>query len=368
MARKPQSEKVFNDRPRKVFRKRIPVAEITFSVVFVGVVIAMGAWFMGKEDDFDPSERDISIDVMQASVVEDNLYRKPFKPWVDPATAASASGPVVQTGAFPASILDGGWTLSSRYQDFTPESLYEKVNGAADQYINFGMEKAYFISIAKEAEDLDIGIEVYDQGTFPNALGVFAAQRDLDQEVMEKGGAYYFPTEIGAIGIANSLYFKIAANQSGPAIQEKAEQLIDSFTEMASEAAEMPQTFMILSEGLDLPFDSIVYEKQDVFQFGFAKEFWFGQLTPDGMARYFLHESENPDGANELFSKLVENQLFDYELVEQTGTQAVLKHQFLEDNYFTVVKKGSWVYGIDGAADVQTLKARTTQLEEALSQ
>ena len=66
MARKKSKDKVFNDRSRKIFRHYFGASELAFGVFFILFTVAMGAWFVMQRDNYDPGERDISMELMIA--------------------------------------------------------------------------------------------------------------------------------------------------------------------------------------------------------------------------------------------------------------------------------------------------------------
>jgi len=360
----PKVERIFNNRERKIFRKRIPKSETVFGIGFLVFTGVMGGWFIAQADAYDPADRDISTEAMEDGQVEDKLYRTPLARWVDPSQVTHAGGAApMDTGAFPSAILEGGWSVGSRAQAFTPDNVYEKINGAADQYIQFGLKNAYFVGLEEPSAGLSLNIELYDQGAFENALGIFAAQRDPSQEVVADGGAYYYPTSIGAVGIAGPYYFKVAGAQEGEPTIAKARQLASVFAKMGSERGAAPKALNVFVDMLSVPFSKISFEKSDVFQFSFAKDFWFAQ-PEDGGPRYFVHEAGAEEEAAALFDQLVENNLYDYDAVEQGEGRALLKHKFL-DEFLLLEQRGTTVYGMDGLADQEAGEQQLQLLEGA---
>lgn len=365
--KKKKADQVFNNRKRRIFRNEIPVSEMVFGVVFLAMVMIVGAWFFTRYDDYDPAERDISMETLEADVVEDNLWRTPLEVWVEPGSAPSGGAmPAIDTGIFPPTILDGGWTMSSRVQEFTEENLYEKINGAADQYFKYGFRLAHFLSIKNADTGLEMYIEVYDMSEFKNALGIFAAQRGEDS-VSERSGAFYYMTEAGALGIIGPYYFKLSGSENSKAAQDKALQMLDAMQDMPmdAEAAEDP-LFAVMRDGMGVTFDAIAYEMKDVFQFSFAKDFWFATIDEEQGMRVFAHKSEDEETAAALFNQLVDAQLPDYELIDRTDDQAILKHKFL-DEYFIAFYEGDTLTGVDGAADQDTMDQALDQLLGALA-
>lgn len=360
----PKVDRIFTNRERKVFRKRIPKAETLFGIGFLAFVGVMGGWFIAQAEAYDPLDRDVSDTAMVSGTTEDKLYRTPLARWVDPSKVAQGGGaPIIDTGAFPAAIVEGGWTVGSRAQAFTPENVYEKINGAADQFIQYGLKNAYFVGLEEPGAGISLNIELYDQGALENALGIFAAQRDASQTIESQDGAYFYPTTIGAVGIAGPYYFKIAGAQEGEATVGKARQLVGVFAKMGQERGGSPKALGVFLDTLSVPFSKISFEKTDVFQFDFAKDFWFAQ-PEEGGPRYFVHESAAEEEAQVLFDQLVENNLFDYDAVEQSSGRALLKHKFI-DEYLLLEQRGTTVYGMDGMADLDAGQQQLQLLEGA---
>ncbi len=364
---KAKVDRILTNRERKVFRKHIPRVEVWFGAGFIVFVLIMGGWFAAQEDAYDPADRDITMEVMEAGAVEDKLYRTPLQRWVDPAKAMMAGGvaqAAVDTGIFPATILDGGWTISGRVQAFTPQTVYEKINGAADQYIQYGLDQAFFVGLENPAAGISTNLEVYYHKTFANALGIFSAQRDPDKVVESGEDAYFYPTTVGLIGIAGPYYFKVTGAQEGEPTLAKAKQLAGMMAKMSEGKGEVPAGFEVFATDLAVPFGDIQFQKEDVFQFAFAKDFWFGQL-PDNGPRLFLHEAPDEAAADALLKQLVDNSLMEYTATEQNPDGAVLKHKFIED-VLLFNKRGSMVYGLDGTADLNAAHEKLQTLEGAL--
>lgn len=359
-----KKEPIFNPRKRRVFRSAIPRSEVIFGAVFLLIVVGMTAWVAAQHDNYDPTERDISMDLMEEGSVEDTLYRTPLQRWRDPAAPAVAGAPDVDLGIFPAAMTNGGWIPATRVQTFDESTLYEKINGAAPQYFAFGFVMLHFLGMENAAAGVEINVELYDQGTFENALGIFAAQRDAERTVEHLGPVHFYKTGIGAIGMVDRFYFKITGSDEGPEIEQKTNELLSAFSTLAGENAEPPKAFVVLRDTLNIPFEGIAFEKSDVFQFQFANDFWFG--TPDNAEglRYYIHHASDETQAIELYDLLLENQLFDYNEIARTEDTAILNHKFLETK-LAMKRTGAWLFGFDGAPPELNADEVLSTLQEA---
>ena len=363
MARKKSKDKVFNDRSRKIFRRYIGRSEVAFGVFFILFTAAMGAWFVLQRDNYDPGERDISMELMIAQQVEDHLWEPPLELWFEPGSRGAGGGtPAIDLGIFPPQTLGGGWSAASRVKVYDDSNLYEKIDGQETQYKAFGFQFLHFISIEDTEKGLDVNIELYDMGTFQNALGIFAAQRSSGSQIQSAGKAFLYLTEAGALGIVDKYYFKFSGNEDSETIRNHALLVIKSFSEGVSGSGDTPRAFMVLAQELGIDFQDIEYVMEDVFQYDFAKDFWFGSVSANSTEKYFLHEAASEAEATDLFDRIVEEHSYDYTLVSRDGDHAVMKHDFLE-TFFTLNRNGRFVFGIDGAPD----EAHATKSLDALA-
>ena len=363
MARKKSKDKVFTDRSRKIFRRYFGASELAFGVFFILFTVAMGAWFVMQRDNYDPGERDISMELMIAQQVEDHLWEPPLELWFEPGSGRAGGGaPAIDLGIFPPQTLGGDWSAASRVKVYDDSNLYEKIDGQETQYKAFGFQFLHFISIEDAGKGLDVNIELYDMGTFQNALGIFAAQRSAGIQVRSEGKAFLYLTEAGALAIVDKYYFKFSGNEDSETIRNHALLVIKSFSEGVSGSGDTPRAFMVLAQELGVDFQDIEYVLEDVFQYDFAKDFWFGSVRRDSAEKYFLHEAATEEEASELFDQIMEEHLYEYTLVSRDDGQAVMRHDFLE-TFFTLNRNGRFVFGIDGAPD----EAEATRSLDALA-
>ena len=367
MARKKNKDKVLNDRPRKVFRKYIGKNEIAFSVFFIVFTAAMGVWFVVQKDNYDPTERDISMEVMIAQQVEDHLWEPPLERWVEPGTRTGGGAPAFDLGVFPASTIVGGWDPSSRVEVFDGTNVYEKINGQETQYKAYGFQFLHFVAIENREAGLEINIELYDMGSFQNALGIFAAQRSAGSQVEREGNTFLYRTQAGALGIVDKFYFKFTGNEDSDVIRSHAVKVATDFADGMAESGATPRAFMILAGDLEVDFSGIEYIKEDVFQYDFAKDFWFGAVGDSPEFKYYLHETESEAAAAELFGLIQEEHSFDYTVLSSDDASAAMKHDFL-DTIFTLNHSGRFVFGIDGAPDEEQADAAQRALASVLTE
>lgn len=355
-------ERLFTPHRRRVLRKRISLAETLFGVGFMLLLALASLWVGTQGDAFDPSDRDLSLEAIRDEGSGLSLYAPPLKRWSETA-AGAATEERIDLGIFPARLLDPDWRLDGRVETYDPSNLYEKINGAAEQYIGFGFRRLHYVTVAREPHLLTV--EIYDQGQFRNVLGIFSAQRGPGRRVKTLGEVFYYDTPVGLIGGYRNLYFKIAGNSGHEAILAKASALLGLVRDLPAEASAPPLPFLVLTRDLGIPFDDLEYQRNDVFQYDFLSDFWFGGVQGEEEARYFIHEAPDAQTAAALFGRFREEQEYEYTLVEEGEDRVLLEHEFLK-TYFVLRHRGTMIFGVDGASSRSAAMHLADRLGEAL--
>lgn len=91
-------------------------------------------------------------------------------------SAASAAGDVVELLPEPDSVP--GWTLKEEPRTYSPEDLYEYIDGNADLFVSYGFVRAAVGDyVARDTREGWVTVDVYDMGAPLHAFGVYRAER-----------------------------------------------------------------------------------------------------------------------------------------------------------------------------------------------
>ncbi|MCJ7773150.1 MAG: hypothetical protein MUP22_08470, partial [Desulfobacterales bacterium] len=96
---------------------------------------------------------------------------------------ASKNLPKIVSGLTPEN-----WKLYDTVKQFTPENLYEHINGRAEFFIAYDVVSMTFANFVKN--DLNgpfVDLFIYDMGTPTNAFGVFSAERSHEGTPLKIG-------------------------------------------------------------------------------------------------------------------------------------------------------------------------------------
>lgn len=91
-----------------------------------------------------------------------------------------------------AGITPKGWELYDKVLEFTPENLYEQINGRAEYYIAYNMINMIYASFNKcTANGTAFNLFIYDMGTPTNAFGAFSGERSFGAPQFNLGREAY---------------------------------------------------------------------------------------------------------------------------------------------------------------------------------
>ena len=148
-----------------------------------------------------------------------------------------------QSIAFP--DLDG-WDQPEKPQAYSPETLYEYLDGAADLYLSYEFQE---LSVAeyRDAQKASVTVEIYRHSTPTQAFGIYSQERLAGAKLLAIGAeGYQEPTVLNFI--TGSYYVKINGYQTGSADERilltfglKIERILGGRTPLPGILANFPQ-------------------------------------------------------------------------------------------------------------------------------
>lgn len=364
MAKK-KSGGVLNIKKRWLRRTYISTAEFLSGIALSVVIILSGLWFFTRKDQYDPQERDLDPTLLAGqSTLE--LYNRPLKVWQE-LGSANSEPKAANLGPFPEGVLTENWLLEGRVRQFEPDNLFEKINGEAPKFLSKNFLKLHYLVLKSSEAETEIAIELFDHQDVTSSIGIFSGHMGGYNEVLNLGPVSYFETGAGLIGRKGAYFFRIAASDFNDAAKEKILQLAQAFSNLNSSADEFPMEYSVLNKGLDIPGGSISYVGENVFQYDFADNFWFGALQSGEDAQAFVHAAASEEESAELYQLLLTELEFDYEVVESSDNTAILKHRFL-NTFFVMQRKDPYLFGVDKLEDQNKISSIMSMLAEGISE
>jgi len=202
-------------------------------------------------------------------------------------------------------VVSEGWRVTGPSEMFDETNLYNKINGREAFYKSFGFRKLHCLSlVAVENKNLTIDLELFDLGSVENAIGALAAEASNPESPPRiEGGGMVYTTRNGGFLSRGGFYARLVGSDEDPAIRKKIADLVPVLR-AAFPAGELPWAFALFAGRLELPPGSLRYEKENVFSFGFATDFYLVKLPGDG-AEIYVSRRDSAAAASALADQLV---------------------------------------------------------------
>ncbi len=125
-------------------------------------------------------------------------------------TLTGTSAPPGTPAPFPAVP---GWTLRVDTTVYTPRTLWDFIDGAAEAFLSYGFEDLTIGDYTAE-DSLAVRIEAYRHSSPTMAFGIYAAERNPDYHFVRIGTEGY--TADGVLNfLSGEYYFKLSTHSSG---------------------------------------------------------------------------------------------------------------------------------------------------------
>lgn len=100
------------------------------------------------------------------------------------------------------------WNKKDQPQSFTPDNLYEYINGAADNFLAYDFREMTVQNYEKQKQTASV--EIYHHGSAEAAFGIYASEKSPQADYVTIGGEGYY--EEGILNfLCGSFYVKISA-------------------------------------------------------------------------------------------------------------------------------------------------------------
>lgn len=106
-----------------------------------------------------------------------------------------------------------GWMLSEKPQVFSPNNLYDYIDGAADLYLKLDFQELEVVEYRNEKKAA-VTVEVYRHRTPNHAFGIYSQERLPDASFLDIGAQGYYENSV--LNFVKGLYYvKISSYNTG---------------------------------------------------------------------------------------------------------------------------------------------------------
>lgn len=281
---------------------------------------------------------------------------------VSPSSTPRASNP--EPKELPetvAALVPDGWELADPVAEFTPETLYEKINGNAELYLAYDVVKltfATFINTDNSGQFIDVFI--YDMGTPTNGFGIYSVERFEGEPPIGLGraayrsGANYFIWK-------GQYYIQIVASESTETFRKIGSALAERIAKALIDTGEPVRGLSALPKK-DRIDESVKFFLVDAMGLDFMKRTYTADYNKNGLrVRAFLSQQPSVESARSIIAQYGEYAGKYGDGVENVAIDGIdLSVCDMGSRYDIVFQKGPF------AAGVLSVKDRSLALKAAI--
>ncbi len=145
-----------------------------------------------------------------------------------PTPKATAGAALDLRHLIPPRPVTAGWVVSGEPLTYSPESLFEYLDGGAPRYIGYGFAALFQVRYVREGQpELGITLDLYDMGRALGAFGIYSSARPPDVAPHEWCAEGYRSGPVAAAW-KDRLYVHVAADEERPELVDLVERLVAS--------------------------------------------------------------------------------------------------------------------------------------------
>jgi hypothetical protein len=144
-----------------------------------------------------------------------------------------------------------GWVVSGKPATYSPENLFEYLDGGAPRYLGYGFAALVQVRYVREGHpEVGVTLDLYDMGRALGAFGIYSSARPQDVGPREWCAEGYRSGPVAAAW-KDRLYLHVAADDERPELVELTERLVVSVCARAPGVSSPPPILASLPrEGL----------------------------------------------------------------------------------------------------------------------
>ena len=240
-----------------------------------------------------------------------------------------------------------GWQWDFEPEIFTPENLYEYINGEAEVYNDYAFFEMVTASHARRDDPMaSVTFDIYDMGTPLNAFGICSNYR---RPVLEFGtiGEEAIVSDLNIRFWKGKFFVQVNAGSMNEAVRESLPKYAGRIADSIGQA-ELPAAVFILPEEGQVPHTLRYMARGLLGQEAFSRSYEARYLLPSGECTAFLVPKDSPDEAREALVAFIRN-LYQQDQIAELPDFDGLSTFSAETEYygkFSALLSGAFVVGV----------------------
>ncbi len=256
-----------------------------------------------------------------------------------------------------------GWKPMENVTHFSADTLYEKIDGRAEEYLDYKLESLTCVSLVNAKDNKQfIDIYLYDMGKPVQAFGVFSVERTEDLPAITLGREGY-RAEASYFFWKGRYYVQVMSSTKGADIAEVGLTVARTLEKRLKDNGEALWGFKALPEKDRIP-GSVQYFAKDAMSLDFMKETYIALYKKgDAKVTAFLSKQSSQDAAGKILASY-EAHIKKYgKLLDKRDTDGYMLLTADMGGAFDVVfRKGNLIGGVSMVEDRSVAEKATLDM------
>ncbi|MEX2428392.1 MAG: DUF6599 family protein [Bacteroidales bacterium] len=195
-----------------------------------------------------------------------------------------------------------GWVLNVGETVYTPDNLWDIINGAADSYLSYDFKRLYTAEYFDE-QDRRIKVYIYKHSNPTNTFGIYSQERSSDYEFNETGAQGFNSGEVYYF-ITGSYYVQLSTSDKG--LNESLKNLAELIDDKLGGNDTLPKKLSLFPEKGKVP-NSEKYIANGFMGYGFLHSAFTADYKQDGESfMVFIISPEDEHEAQKILYKYLD--------------------------------------------------------------
>lgn len=238
-----------------------------------------------------------------------------------------------------------GWKQPGGPQTFTPKTLYEYINGAADLYLACDFEELR-VAEYRDEKKASVVVEAYRHRTPRDAFGIYSQERLPNANILKVGAQGYIDSNILNF-VQGTYYIKISSFNTGAADREVLQAVAKKVAENLGEKGGLPSLLSAFPpEGKKN--NSEKYLTRNFLGYSFFNSVYTADYERSGKTfRLFLIEAADRNEGREIIGRYLRQVKDPARAVDEGRYTVADPHHGVIDLFW----KGAYIWGAVDLAD-----------------
>lgn len=237
------------------------------------------------------------------------------------------------------------WTAKSQPAVYTPDNLYEYIDGAAEVFLGYDFEKLVSITYENEHKK-SFTVDIYHHSNDRNGFGIYSQEKPENGNFIEIGTQAYY--EKGVLNFLKGKYYvKLSGYDLGEEDQEILTMVAKTVTDKLDGSGDFPVVLQCFP-GQDKIANSERYIAQNFLGHSFMHSAFVADYQYNGKkVQVFIIETDSPSAVDEIITRYREFITKKGEAIEEKGTFIRFQDPYYRrSGKMNMKKSGNYLYGL----------------------